>query len=1175
MRKILFTIVALIFTASLGYSQVTTLWEKSTNAGTKPAWESGSLTRGLSYGSVGGNDLLFVVTRNAGLGGKQIIYFNALTGDSLGQLDNTGIAGGVAVVNDVEVSSDGKIFVGNMTTNASADAFKVYRYDSLKAAPVAVISYNATAVRLGDKFTVTGSTADNSIVIWVASSLSTAGAGVLLKFTTVDNGATFTSAEIPIAQTASSAAVGPLTDGSFYHDAHGTYPTKYSAEGTAGTSFPNTVIATSGSAIRYLTTFLGDEYVLANELLTTTNNAKIIKVVGGVPTAASIFASTPVLGATSAGGLGDVSVQKVSNYVYNVYVLATNNGFGAYHVDLRVPLTGDYYIPKGTQAKGFANLVDAVASLNINGATGTVNFLLDADTLRENSITFNADLSATNNVVVKPAAGRNVCLIVTPGASMGNGSQMIGFDKGYVTFDGSNDGSTSRNLIVTTEADDARVPFGLNKATADTVVLKNLIIKNLDNVALNFRYGAVVNDVGGVWGFRVENCQIGTPERPIRRDALAPWGGSSTANNFTFLNNEIYTGVRGVATIYLEDSEISGNTINIIPTMATGGSDAYNHGIYITGAVGNTIIHENTINCLSKTTIATTYLVGIAFAGNGNAETDIISVVNNMINMGAADENRYVYGIGLRSAQNMGNLKVYHNTIVINNTASTLVSYGIGNHTNGTGPVNIDLKDNIIINNHSGNVGSSAIGVVPATSVLTSDYNLLLANQNLVNYQGTTYADLTAWQATSQDANSVSKAVNFVSATDLHLAGTSNGDVDLAGTPIAGITTDIDGDTRNLTSPYKGADEGTIPLAKVPDLFISEYIEGSSNNKAMEIYNPTGVAVDLAKYRLVRANNGSAVVQYIQPLFGTLASADVYVIANPSAAAEIMAVADLDTGSVTFYNGDDYMGLEKDVNGTWTVIDVIGRLGEDPGTNWPVAGGIGATSEFTLVRKDYVLFGNTDWTSSAGTNADNSEWLVYPQNTFAYLGNHVIPVELTSFVANIYGKNVVLNWSTATETNNSGFEVERKSASSNWTKVGFVAGFGTTSEIQHYSFIEKNLATGNYSYRLKQVDFDGKYSYSQVVEVSLQLPNKFELSQNFPNPFNPTTKINYTIPVDSRVTLQIFAITGELVKELVNENQSAGTYIVDFNASDLANGTYIYRINAGGFVQARKMMLIK
>ena len=101
-----------------------------------------------------------------------------------------------------------------------------------------------------------------------------------------------------------------------------------------------------------------------------------------------------------------------------------------------------------------------------------------------------------------------------------------------------------------------------------------------------------------------------------------------------------------------------------------------------------------------------------------------------MINIGAADETRSTYGIGLRSAGNMGNLKIYYNTIVINNNASTLTSYGIGNHTNGTGSVNIDLKNNIIINNHSGNVGSSAIGLIPATSVLVSDYNVLNSNQN-------------------------------------------------------------------------------------------------------------------------------------------------------------------------------------------------------------------------------------------------------------------------------------------------------------------------------------------------------------------------------------------------------------------------------------------------------------
>ena len=394
MKKILFTIIALFCFASLGYSQVTTLWEKSAATGTKPIWESGSLTRGLSYGSVSGNNLLFVVTRNAALGGKQIIYYNALTGDSLGQLNNTGIAGGVAIVNDVEVSTDGKIFVCNMTTNASADAFKVYRYDSLSAAPVAVISYSTTADRLGDKFTVTGSTSDNSIVIWVATSLASAGPGSLLKFTTTDNGQTFTSTTIPIAQTASSAAVGPFPDASFYHNSHGTSPTKYASDGTVGGSIPTTVIATSGSAIRYLNTMLGDDYIVANDLLVASNNAKIIRVPGGVPASAILFGSTPLLGSTSAGGLGDVSVQKVSDYVYNIFVLATNNGFGAYQVDLRSPLAGDYYIPQGGNPHGFATIFDAVTSLNVNGATGTVNFILDADTLRESSFTFNANLSA-------------------------------------------------------------------------------------------------------------------------------------------------------------------------------------------------------------------------------------------------------------------------------------------------------------------------------------------------------------------------------------------------------------------------------------------------------------------------------------------------------------------------------------------------------------------------------------------------------------------------------------------------------------------------------------------------------------------------------------------------------------------------------------------------------------
>ncbi len=220
------------------------------------------------------------------------------------------------------------------------------------------------------------------------------------------------------------------------------------------------------------------------------------------------------------------------------------------------------------------------------------------------------------------------------------------------------------------------------------------------------------------------------------------------------------------------------------------------------------------------------------------------------------------------------------------------------------------------------------------------------------------------------------------------------------------------------------------------DLFISEYIEGSSNNKALELYNPTNAPIDLSNYRLVRANNGADSIQYVQTLSGMLAPGNVYILANPSADPLILAVADIDTGAITFYNGDDYIGLEKDISMNWTPIDVIGVLGVDPGTNWLVAG-VPGTSEKTLVRKPSIMMGTTDWAMSAGTDSLDSQWLVYPQNTFSFLGNHVIPVELTSFSALPSGNSVNLNWSTATELNNSGFNIERKSANSKLDKHWF------------------------------------------------------------------------------------------------------------------------------------------
>jgi hypothetical protein len=192
----------------------------------------------------------------------------------------------------------------------------------------------------------------------------------------------------------------------------------------------------------------------------------------------------------------------------------------------------------------------------------------------------------------------------------------------------------------------------------------------------------------------------------------------------------------------------------------------------------------------------------------------------------------------------------------------------------------------------------------------------------------------------------------------------------------------------------------------------------------------------------------------------------------------------------------------------------------------------------------------------------------------------MIPVELSSFTAASDENSVTLNWSTATETNNSGFSIERKTTlDERWKEVGFVPGFGTTTERKSYSYTDENLAIGNYSYRLKQVNFDGTFEYSNSVIIEVFSPEKYTLAQNFPNPFNPSTTIEFSIPQTSNVTIEIYNVIGERVASLVNKTLAAGYHRTDFNASNLPSGTYVYRLKASGqngtFIETKKMLLMK
>jgi hypothetical protein len=186
-----------------------------------------------------------------------------------------------------------------------------------------------------------------------------------------------------------------------------------------------------------------------------------------------------------------------------------------------------------------------------------------------------------------------------------------------------------------------------------------------------------------------------------------------------------------------------------------------------------------------------------------------------------------------------------------------------------------------------------------------------------------------------------------------------------------------------------------------------------------------------------------------------------------------------------------------------------------------------------------------------------------------------VPVELTSFVATSSGADVELNWTTATETNNQGFQVERMSEGGSYEQVGYVAGFGTTTEPKAYSFVDSKLEAGSYTYRLKQIDFNGSYEYSNEVNVDVELPLEYSLEQNYPNPFNPSTTIKYSIPEDGFVKLAVYNMLGEEVATIVSNVQKAGRYEVNFNAAGLSSGVYVYRIEAANFTSAKKLMLMK
>ncbi|HEX9252271.1 MAG TPA: C25 family cysteine peptidase [Ignavibacteriaceae bacterium] len=292
--------------------------------------------------------------------------------------------------------------------------------------------------------------------------------------------------------------------------------------------------------------------------------------------------------------------------------------------------------------------------------------------------------------------------------------------------------------------------------------------------------------------------------------------------------------------------------------------------------------------------------------------------------------------------------------------------------------------------------------------------------------------------------------------------------------------------------------------------------------------------------------------------------------------------ATLTSATVGIENAAGTDGLQIAYEAAYLVNNLAVQIAADP--EWLILNNYAGTiyngnsvNIGLMINTDGMDIGNYSMDLEITTNDPAHQLMVVP---ITMTIDNAVPVELVSFNAEIVDGDVVLNWSTATETNNNGFQIERKVRSpqslvGNWENKAFVSGNGTTTERSFYSYTEKNEKPGTYSYRLKQIDFDGSFSYSSEVEIEVTGPKDFALYQNYPNPFNPSTTIKFALPVKTNLSLSVYNTLGEKVAEIFNGEMEEGYHEMIFNASGLSSGIYFYKIESENFNSIKKMILLK
>ncbi|MBS1552773.1 MAG: T9SS type A sorting domain-containing protein [Bacteroidetes bacterium] len=887
--------------------------------------------------------------------------------------------------------------------------------------------------------------------------------------------------------------------------------------------------------------------------------------------------------------------RKVMKEVEEISFVPMENG-KVYTGPLYVKRSENSNLPDEAMAGIYATITAAVADLNLRGSSAAVRFLLldpayNAGTGETFPIIINySTASAVNTFTIQPASA------VTTVVSGSSASGILVSASPYVIFQGDNNGgSVNRDMTInnTNSAVNTYVVGLFNfggTSVADHNTIQNCNVIGGSGGPANAIFGIILNAAGGnfdnvvidnnvitqtrtgiqfagVSGSVTDDGQITNNTIGSTTDASSVFGQGillSFANNTTIENNEIM-------------GEVTGNTV-----FQTGNPTANISGISIINSCTNTKIRKNKIHdWYFNSTTAGYGAFAIAYGPGVTTNTGTTEISNNVIynikgdgdqettspaNMGYLPQGICIYNNGTAPVH------IYYNSIYMSGAtlgASFNGSSACIGIANTVGAGSIDIRNNALQNSMTTattGVGETMAIWVAGTGSLNTIFSNINYNDYFVNgqfpqigYFNTFDVNLAAWKtATGLDSYSYSGNPGFTSTSNLlpDVSSTNCWIPNGNGIALASISTDINGNARSTTIAGGGTDIGAHEftpsvappvisvIPSVSPLAVSNFILGEETVASIDVTtlgSLTGVDLQYYSGTVPPGLPGSPPV--------TDGYGNVYWDIQP-------------VGSGFTY--DLVIHYSPALLGT-TVESSIQVAIEDPPNNgqgfytpYPQGTGI-AESDVDLVNHNIKVRGLTQMGRFIITDASAP-----------------LPVELASFTSLISGNNVSLNWSTVSEKNNSGFDIERSSVNGIWTKVGNVAGNGTTTTGHSYSFTERNLASGNYSYRLKQIDFNGNFEYFNLSnEVIIGVPTNFELSQNYPNPFNPSTKISFGLPNDGKVSLKIYDMTGKEVMTLVNEVKTAGFYSVSFNASSLSSGIYFYTLSADNFTATKKMMLIK